>query len=216
MQMKSKILDFKIKKDIYDFISGNPGLHLRELSRLLDISYTNLRHHLRSLDRAGLLSIKDEEGFQRYFAKVEISRKEKEILSVLRHQVPLRIVILLLLCDDFGPINKAMLRKMPDTHRWKKKDYDMYRVFKSRSTLNYHLQRLIDFDIIERIYIDGKANYRIKDFGFVLNLLTKYFVTLDDEVLTDCINFINDIGLNRRIDPFLDIVVEVFPNPYFV
>ncbi len=39
--MDREILAVKTRKDLYDFVRKNPGFHLRELSRALNLSITS-------------------------------------------------------------------------------------------------------------------------------------------------------------------------------
>ena len=46
---RSEILNLENRRKIYNYIRDNPGLHLRELSRRLNIAYYNLDYHIRYL-----------------------------------------------------------------------------------------------------------------------------------------------------------------------
>ena len=43
---KNKILELPQRRIIFNYISEHPGLHLRELSRRIDIPYSSIRYHL--------------------------------------------------------------------------------------------------------------------------------------------------------------------------
>ncbi|MCK4365849.1 MAG: winged helix-turn-helix transcriptional regulator [Thermoplasmatales archaeon] len=46
MISNENILELETRRQIYNIILENPGLHLRELSRRTNLSFGGLRHHL--------------------------------------------------------------------------------------------------------------------------------------------------------------------------
>src|SRR6266571_256948 len=49
--MDEEILAVKTRRDLYEFVRKNPGFHLREVSRALDLSITLVDYHLRFLEK---------------------------------------------------------------------------------------------------------------------------------------------------------------------
>src|SRR5437016_3424853 len=54
--MDREILSVKTRKDLYDFVRKNPGFHLRELSRALNLAITLPDYHLRFLEKHELIT----------------------------------------------------------------------------------------------------------------------------------------------------------------
>ena len=72
MISKENILQFETRRNIYNFIVERPGLHLREISRRINISFGGLRHHLDILKKQELIITKTNYGYTRYYATHKI------------------------------------------------------------------------------------------------------------------------------------------------
>ena len=51
MISKKNILKLEIRRKIYDFVDKNPGLHVREISRRMDIPINTLIYHIKYLKK---------------------------------------------------------------------------------------------------------------------------------------------------------------------
>ena len=79
---QKNIFDFQKKKEIYEFIFQNPGVHLRELSRKLNIPRTTLAYHLKYLNKHDLILSKFVSGYKRYWAANKIGQKDKITVNI--------------------------------------------------------------------------------------------------------------------------------------
>ena len=52
---KDKVLDNPTRKEIYDYIAKNPGTHLKEISKNLNISTSTVTWHLKVLEKSDLI-----------------------------------------------------------------------------------------------------------------------------------------------------------------
>jgi predicted transcriptional regulator len=52
---KEKVLENEHRREIYNFVKENPGLHMRELQRKLEIPLSTLEYHLDYRKRCYLL-----------------------------------------------------------------------------------------------------------------------------------------------------------------
>ena len=68
-----------------------PGLHFREISRILNIPKTTLDYHLRILEKKELIISECNGRYVRYFVKNNVSEQDKKILGILRIGIPLKI-----------------------------------------------------------------------------------------------------------------------------
>jgi predicted transcriptional regulator len=98
MMTKEKVLENDHRRVIYNFVKENPGLHMRELQRQLEIPLSTLEYHLDYLEKKAILSQEDDRRYCRYFAE-DYSDYEKKLLSALR-QRRLREIILLVLSEE--------------------------------------------------------------------------------------------------------------------
>lgn len=139
MISKRNILDLKLRRDIYQFISENPGLHISEISLRMNISRSALRHHLRYLMKFNLINSKVDRKNKRFYVYDQMSIKDQELLCLLRQKVPFKIIMYLLFP---GYCSKAELAK----------ELEVY-----PSIINFHIKKLLDIGVIEPVEVkDGK------------------------------------------------------------
>ncbi|MCK4364704.1 MAG: winged helix-turn-helix transcriptional regulator [Thermoplasmatales archaeon] len=159
------VLGLKTRRKIYNHILRHPGLHERELSRQLDIPLGTIDYHLFYLKKKGILTVKSDERFSRYYVSGEVGIKDKKVLAVLRQKVSRKIVIFLLL-------NPHSL------HR----DICKY-LGLARSTTSFHLNKLSDLEIILRIEIGRETKYYIKEVNHVSDILITYQKSFFDDAV---------------------------------
>jgi predicted transcriptional regulator len=89
--------ELQTRKRIYELIRDSPGIHLRELTRRLDIVIGSLQYNLHYMEKKNIIySIKDAD-YVRYFVKDrKFGENERNILSFLRRTACRHILIHLL------------------------------------------------------------------------------------------------------------------------
>jgi predicted transcriptional regulator len=152
------ILELNTRRKIYKLIKKNPGLHLSKIAEILNLRISHVEYHLHYMERNGFLTSLKETGYIRYYCKEDekIGHHDKKILTVIRQEIPLTILILLL--KNVYMRHKELL--------------DEIRV--SASTLSYHLQKLVKKDIIQISIVDGEKRYSIIERDKILNLIVRY------------------------------------------
>jgi DNA-binding MarR family transcriptional regulator len=136
MISRRNILDLKSRRDLYQFISKNPGLHISELSKKTNIPRSTLMHHLKYLMKINLISDKADGGLKRFYTYHLVGTKDKELLGHLRKKVTFRIIMYLFfpgLCSNVELAKELKLRS---------------------STIDYHIKKLLDAGIIKTV--EGK------------------------------------------------------------
>ena len=131
MISKRSILDLKSRRDIYQFISENPGLHISEISKRINIPRSTLIHHLRHLVKLNLISIKADGGLKRFYTCHLFGIKDKELLSLIRKEVPFRIIMYLFFPGLCSKTELAIDLKL------------------SSPTIDFHIKKLLDAGIIK-------------------------------------------------------------------
>jgi len=217
MEKKSNILLLNKRKRIYNFILENPGFHLREIQRKLNISYSTLRYHLNYLKKRELILTKEEKGYKRYFISKKVGNGDKEIFKIIRDKNLIKILIVFLSCAGKEIFFKKDLRNLPDPHGkygW----YDPWNfiIFKHRTTIAYYLEKLVEVEILEKVKIRKKTGYKITDSEKIIDFLIRYNKEIDDEFITQLINWSNDYHIPSTIDDIIDNIYDIFPNPYHV
>jgi predicted transcriptional regulator len=148
--------EFEIRKKIYSLINKNPGLHFRRIVKLLDISLQLADYHLLYLEKLDLISSVKEAGYKRYYINGDIGRDDRKRLSLLRQEIPLKIILLLL--KEYSLTHKDIL-----------KYFDI-----AASTLSYHLKKLVISGLIYIEFENNEKRYKIHDKKVIIDLLIKY------------------------------------------
>ena len=139
--MENTILEFKRRREIYEFISQNSGLHMRDISRKLNVPFTSLKYHLNYLEKKGFIISRDDGKYSRYFISLEIGEKEKRILNCLRKRTTLHIILWFFI---------AVQCSQKDISRF---------LEKHPTTISFHLRKMIQAGIIEQVSIDKGVIY---------------------------------------------------------
>lgn len=202
--MKDIILEFNRRREIYEFIYNNSGLHMRDISRKLDIPLTSLRYHLNYLEKKGYIISRNDGKYNRFFISHEVGEKEKRILNCLRKKTTLHIILWFFI---------AVQCSQKDISRF---------LEKHPATINYHLRKMIQADIVEQVMINkgvihnetppiiinrnqvsSEKIYVLRDPWMIYNLIIKYKENLDDiEVVTGIIEYVEFIiseGIPKQI-----------------
>ncbi len=146
-------LDVSTRREIYTFLREVPGAHFSEIQRRLDLATGTLQYHLQYLEKRDLIDAKRDGRYTRYYPSLEIDRRHKPILGLLRQATPRKIVLDLI---EHGP---SRLTDMSD------------RLDLAPSTLSFHLKKLMKEDVVER---PERGVYQVGDREGMLDLLVTY------------------------------------------
>ena len=146
-----------IRKKIFGLIAENPGLSLTKIAETLGMGISLARYHLNYLEKnENIIAIK-EEGYKRYYIKSsEMAISERKLLSLLRQELPLKIVYLLI-------ENKTM------QHKQLLENFDI-----APSTLTYHLNKLLRDGVIELQTYGKEKGYAVKNKKAIIEFLRRY------------------------------------------
>jgi predicted transcriptional regulator len=81
---------------ILGYISDNPGVHLRKISREINIHLSTLRYHIDYLETKGLITSQKENNLKIYFASGKLNPLEKKLTPLLQ-QKRFRDIILVII-----------------------------------------------------------------------------------------------------------------------
>lgn len=162
---KEEILENQRRQKIYATIKKNPGMHIRELQRILDIPLASLQYHLNYLARRNIIIEEKSEHYTRYYV-TPLDPEDSKILSILR-QKSLREIVLIILVSK-----KAKYRFLVETLNI------------PSSTVSFYLKCLLDNNLIERTKVGYENIYTIKDEDRITKILTAYQSSLLD-ILVD-------------------------------
>jgi len=223
--MKKEILDLETRRRIYNYILDNPGVHFRDISKKLKINLYNLRYHLHFLQKYNMLCVKNENGYLRFFIAQTVGNGDKKLLAFLRQKTTRDILLSLQWCIGLTLSELSQFLE------------------KSPSTINFHLNRLIENhivvtapvingviyrrnskDIIDRKLIGREVVYLLKDPAEIYRMFTTYKKSILDEITIKIFEeiypsppfFRRYIPLNHSMDRFINQFFEIFPHPYHI
>jgi predicted transcriptional regulator len=145
------------RKRIYDLIIKNPGLHLSKIAESLNIRISLVEYHLQYMERDGLITVNKENGYSRYYVGgSEVGVKDKKIISLLRQETPLKIVLFLL--KNPNSRHAIIAEKLGMT----------------TAALSYHLNKLVEYEIVSKPDSIKAEWYNIKNKKNIKSLLRRY------------------------------------------
>ncbi len=160
-----KEIELETRREIFDLITDFPGLHFREILRRLDISSGSLNYQLNYLVKHDILvSIKDG-NLKRYYIVGKIKGREKRILGCLRNETA-RGLVLYLMLNPYSQFNEIAIK------------FDL-----APSKLAYHLNKLVEKDIIEKQKKGRTTIYRVVDEEVIVKVLVTYKPSFLDNIV---------------------------------
>jgi predicted transcriptional regulator len=166
---KDEILENENRRRIYLKVSSNPGIHLRELQRILDMPLTTLEYHLSYMSRKQILFAETDSYYKRYYAK-SLGTQDKKVLSALR-QKRLREIVFMVLRGK-----KAKYQFLADYFKL------------PNSTLSFYLKYLVEKGILAKEKIGYETLYTVKDEDSVAKVLIAYKEGIVDKLIDKAIN----------------------------
>ncbi len=173
MPADEDVLAVKTRRDLYQYVRSNPGFHLREIARALNLSITLADYHLRFLEKNELVSWTMDGEYKRYYprsqpgdagARPALSDEQKRILAYLRQPVPFRVLAFLM--EREAASHKEILEHVPV----------------SPSTLSHHLKKMQYAGILAQV--EDRGGYRVAAPTSVARLMTTYDLATPDQVDT--------------------------------
>lgn len=149
---------------IRDCIDREPGIHFNRISRELDIATGQTQYHLRKLLGDGKLR-KESIGGRTHYYPPTYSAWERSTIALLRRETSREIVLYLLRNEPAAPAEIATKLDL------------------ARSTVEWHLSRLVEHDIATKERTDGHVIVSLTDGESVYRLLREIEPRLLDRVV---------------------------------
>jgi predicted transcriptional regulator len=162
---EKKTFEIEARAKVFEIISTAPGLHLREIQKRLDIPLGTVEYHLKYFEDNDLVIVREEGGYKRYYPKKAMGSEDRKFLSLLRQQIPRRVVLFLMRApkSSFGDIAKAL--NLPP------------------SSLSFHVKKLVKAEVIERTKKGRVSLFHIKDPERVAKVLIAHRRSFLDELV---------------------------------
>ena len=138
---------------ILEHIKDNPGCHLRQIKRELNLAMGTMQYHLNLLEKQGKISSEKQNLHKYYFPIGLFEKKEKSILQILNQETAREILLSILEKKNPTQTDIASMMKL------------------SSPSINWHLKRLLELGLVIENR-DGK----FKRYSFGID--TKYIVSL--------------------------------------
>jgi predicted transcriptional regulator len=158
-RVRRRLLSQESRRRVYEAICADPGIHLRELSRLVAQSLGNVEHHLQHLVRHGLVSSHRGRNRCSYFPTGQVDARDARLLHLLRKE-PCRTIL-------------TALADAPDQST----SEVAARLGLSSSTASYHLKRLKEEGLIESVSVGRERLHHLREAEHILDVARRY---LDD------------------------------------
>ena len=148
-------MELEARRRIFAAVREAPGVHFRELQRLLDMPVGQLEYHLHAMEAEGIFKTTEERYYKRYYA-AEIDSRDKEVLAVLRQENPRKITMHVMLNPGVGHGELAEAVSM------------------APSTLSFYLGDMVEKGVLTRVKDGRTSNYTVAEPDRVSRVLVTY------------------------------------------
>lgn len=146
---------------VLQYIQQNPGCHLRQIKRELDMSMGTVQYHLNLLEKMGRIASERHSLHRFYFPIAIFESSERNVLKILNQDTAREILMFIL--ERKSPTQTDIV--------------DSVKI--SAASVNWHIKRLIDLELISEIKEGKYKKYQmVVDSTFVVNLLKSYHPNL--------------------------------------
>lgn len=155
-RVREALLALASRRRIYERIQAVPGIHLRRLARESRVAVGTLEHHVRMLERHGLVQCHKEGTRRAYFALEGVDEADVRGLFLLRNRKwrPILLELLAVPGQTFEELHQALA-----VHG---------------STLAYHLRRLCEHRALDRTSVGRSSLYHLREPERLKRLVTTY------------------------------------------
>ncbi len=100
------------RQKIYELISQNEGIHLREICRTLDKKMGVIQYHIYVLENANLISSMKDGRYKRFFVNHQGSPEERLIISILQRETTGKILSLIFETNENGISHSTLAKEL--------------------------------------------------------------------------------------------------------
>ena len=152
------------KERILTFIQKNPGCYLRQIRNELSLSMGSVQYHAYQLQKSGKITSTREGLYKLHFQSGTYQDHEKLLFRVLNQETPREIILFII--DQKYPTQTDIVKRLGI----------------SAPSINWHVKRLIDLNLIDEVK-DGKyKRYKLCDnsidFRYIEELLSTHHPNL--------------------------------------
>ncbi|MCL5069044.1 MAG: helix-turn-helix domain-containing protein [Thaumarchaeota archaeon] len=131
------------RAEIYQYIVGHPGTHMREIARELEIGMGDLQYNLYVLGKHGMITA-EKRGLRKFiFPSGVFGEKQSALLSALSTETERQILVFLA-----GNSNRTCNQIASLTNL-------------TAATISWHMKRLLELGLVERVKSGRVVHYRL-------------------------------------------------------
>ena len=189
MNRKKNGLTLKTRRNIYNFILKNPGVHYREICKLLKIRKTNVTYHLKYLIKKELVTENNKDGYTRYYVVKLEGEKEQIIAKILAENHTNEPVITFQKLFKFytpGRQDKEIISILRQETIQKivrflyvfpnSTQVEISSFFgKHQTTISSYIKKLVEKNILTRNKNGKRIYYKLTDEDYIYYILGTYF-----------------------------------------
>ena len=165
------VLDVDTRKEIFEHVQSNPGVHFSQLKRDLNMETGLLQHHLGTLEEYDVLVSEEHQGKRRVFVAQALDEDERTVLSSLRYETTRHILLFLL---ESGPARNREIAE---------------EVGVSPPTVSWHVSRLTDEGVVAEVSKGRTTLYAVENEELTMGLLVRYRESFVDRAVDRVIDF---------------------------
>jgi predicted transcriptional regulator len=171
------------KERIYQYITNNPGCHLRKIIKELGLAMGDTQHHLKMLEKTDLIKSRRMGVFRRYYTASIYGERLESLLATFGQEVPRDIILYLI--------------ENPGANQWEIAHYKNF----SAPTINWHMSRLIEKGLV-RSRKQGKfVNYYVEgNLKDITSLLQRYYPSIWNRLSNRLADLFMDISAASRME----------------
>ena len=158
-------LELEARRRVYEFIKTNPGTHMREIQRRLDMPIGHLKFHIEYLVKHEILTEKSDRYYKRYYLTGTLGSLDKNALAILRQQYPRWIILHLL------QIPKVKHKELLEKFELKP------------STLSFYLKAMIEKELVTRVKAGRESIYTLNNPENIIKILITYQPSFFDKLV---------------------------------
>jgi predicted transcriptional regulator len=91
-----KISSESKRSEVLEFIKTNPGTHLREIKRRLNIAMGTVQYHIQTLEKEKTIISRRKGPYKRFYPNYIFKEKQQEILDILSQETEREILLYLI------------------------------------------------------------------------------------------------------------------------
>lgn len=155
------VLSLGSRRRVHEHVAANPGAHLREIARALELPLGTALYHLDYLTTHGLLVARRDGRYKRFFVANALGRRDKDLVTAFRHVSTRRIA-------------EALLAGRARTQRQLCEAVGV-----SRSTLSFHLKNMMSQGLVRCEDRWPENHYRVAEPDEVARVLAEHHASFE-------------------------------------